>query len=97
MIPRFAPIETIRWMIETCEEKGNNYILGKLRITEGYYKREKDKFNRWFGYYQKVGEIDGLWDLSVIVNMVRDEKQEFKRKYRWRLMFARMLGFHTLN
>jgi len=33
-----------------------------------------DKMNRWFGYYQKQGEIMGLWTLEEIKEWVRNEK-----------------------
>jgi len=35
----------------------------------------KDKKNRWFGYYQKLGEDIGLWTLEEVKKWVRDEKK----------------------
>jgi hypothetical protein len=34
-----------------------------------------NKMNRWFGYYQKVGEDLGLWTLEDVINWVRREKE----------------------
>jgi len=35
-----------------------------------------DKKNRWFGYYQRVGEEIGLWTLQEVRDWVREERDE---------------------
>ena len=46
--------------------------LHTTEITD-YFKK-----NRWFGYYQKVGEDRGYWTLDEIINLTRKERDNKK-------------------
>lgn len=79
------PEKTLDWMIkkvENCIPTGPSYdesdfthyehLLFKLRQIKSF--KDEDKKNRWFGYYQKLGEEYRIWDLDNIIKNVRYER-----------------------
>jgi hypothetical protein len=71
----------------------NKVILEILPMIEQWWDDElKSKFieimgftdiykkNRWFGYYQRVGEEKGYFTLDYIIELVRKYKEEYKKK-----------------
>jgi len=58
--------------------KKHQWLLYKLKQIVSI--TDVNKKNRWFGYYQRYGEQLNAWDLTYIINMVRDEKNEDKNK-----------------
>jgi len=88
------PNECFEWMLGVTEncinpkspgylEFSKNFDVTKLKLL--YEKliqikafKDEGKKNRWFGYYQSVGEKIGLWTLDQIKEMVSTEKQPSK-------------------
>jgi hypothetical protein len=81
----FTPRKTLEKMINIAIEKrakSVGTIHGQTRtslaskLLEMRNFIDNDKFNRWFGYYQRVGEEMWLWTLEDIIAWVREERQE---------------------
>ena len=72
------PIKTLEKMIGLCQCNLLHYGVVNLKdkLQEITKLNNIDKQNRWFGYYQHVGEVLGLWTLEEISQWVRDEKNE---------------------
>jgi len=75
------PEKTLQIMINTCRVSCNNssnclneHLYDKLKEIETM--TDINKKNRWFGYYQKVGECYELWTLEQIIELVRKERDE---------------------
>lgn len=47
-------------------------IASKMKEMQGF--SDADKFNRWFGYYQRAGEELHLWTLDEVIGWVREER-----------------------
>jgi hypothetical protein len=83
----FFPSETLNWMLDKAEHALahesinplNVPTLVKLILKLGDAGKQKtnDKKNRWFGYYQRVGEELGIWKLDDIKVLVRKEREVF--------------------
>ena len=86
------PQKTLDLMIKKAKNKLESYIffdnVGPKKYIELISKLKEikdlkniDKMNRWFGYYQKVGEDMVLWTLEEVKKWVRDEKNNNTDKY----------------
>lgn len=75
------PHTTINHMIDIVRKNQyNDELLGKLRHIEFLETTDINKANRWFGYYQRVGEELGYWTLDDVIKWVREEKEEKKKE-----------------
>ena len=72
------PEKTLKWMIEIVEKHQDDKFLGKLKQTQ--LLDDDFKRNRWFGYYQRIGEEKGYWTLRDIIKSVGFEKENEKIK-----------------
>jgi len=76
--------KTLEWMIYYCQGSSSRITLDNAgrtllllpKLLEMKDFTDDDKFNRWFGYYQRVGEELGLWALDEVIQWVREEKNE---------------------
>jgi len=69
------PAFTLNKMIEIANASHQHQELVN-KLLEIATLEDNNKMNRWFGYYQKVGEDLGLWTLDQIIQLVRNEKNE---------------------
>lgn len=67
------PQKTLEKMIQIS--KSNNDNLLTLKLVEINSFDNNFKKNRWFGYYQRVGEEKGYWKLEEITSSVIEEKR----------------------
>lgn len=70
------PQKTLEKMIQIS--KNNNDNLLTLKLTKINSFDNNFKKNRWFGYYQRVGEEKGYWKLEEITISVIEEKRRKK-------------------
>lgn len=69
------PEDTLKWMIE--KSTSEPIMIDALNVTMDNYKKGLiGKANRWFGYYQRIGEEMMLWTLKDIINKVREEMKD---------------------
>ena len=71
------PQKTLEKMIRIS--KNNNDRLLTLKLVEINSFDNNFKKNRWFGYYQRVGEEKGYWKLEEITSSVIEEKRRKKK------------------
>jgi hypothetical protein len=67
------PIRTLQIMIVKAHFHNDQHLYHKLREILGL--SDLFKQNRWFGYYQHLGEQRGYWTLDEIIELVSQEKQ----------------------
>lgn len=68
------PEKTIEWMVDRtlgCNSELHDKLLEAMQL------KDFNKMNRWFGYYQRFGECEGYWSLDEIIEMVRNERDEY--------------------
>lgn len=71
----FFPFNTLDAMIRmTIGNDKVDDIRKKLEEIKTFV--DLGKANRWFGYYQAMGENRGLWTLEMIIDLVRREKDK---------------------
>jgi len=77
----FFPNKTLDWMImrlSSTKRDGSKYgedvynLLGKLKKIK--YLPNIHKRNRWFGYYQRVGEEKRFWTFDEVIEKLRAER-----------------------
>ncbi len=71
----FYPQAVLRWMLARACQHGDKELENNLREGNKYCMTDVGKANRWFGYYQHVGEEHGYWTLEEIIEKVRLEKE----------------------
>ncbi len=79
----FFPKKTLDWLIERAKNIGHPYygfytpeeMLKKLEQIKTF--NDVGKKNRWFGYYQAYGQIEFWWHLGEIIEMVKEEREEW--------------------
>ena len=60
-------------MIDRASLAGDDWLVEKLTGIAGFPPGYWYKANRWFGYYQRVGEERGYWTLDEVRDLVRRE------------------------
>ncbi len=65
-------IEIVRANMKLTDKEDR--LFYSLSHIEKLVKADIEKANRWFGYYQKVGEDKGFWTLKDVIQWVKDEK-----------------------
>ncbi len=65
-ITREAVLSASKYCSQNVLLKKLEALFFKLQQTEYIATTEEAKANRWFGYYQKVGEDLGLWSLEEV-------------------------------
>lgn len=75
------PYKTLDWMIELTKNKLKIKVYNDLHLKLIYIKKMTDinKMNRWFGYYQKVGQDLEFWTLDEIIKKVREERDSYPK------------------
>lgn len=68
------PIKTLHKMIAIAEAKKYCNLEFIAKLHEILTLNDVDKMNRWFGYYQAMGEYLKLWNLQDVITWVREEK-----------------------
>ena len=67
------PQKTLEKMIRISKNNNDNLLTLKLVEIKSFDKNFKK--NRWFGYYQRVGEEKGYWKLEEIISSVIEERR----------------------
>lgn len=67
------PVETLGYMLERSAPDKDDYNLFD-KLAEISRMKDINKMNRWFGYYQRVGEEHLNWTLDDIIDKVREER-----------------------
>lgn len=67
------PEETLKRMIEIVKKYQDDKLLDKLKQIQ-LFSDDSEK-NRWFGYFQRIGEEKGYWTLGTIIGFVKTEKR----------------------
>lgn len=70
------PQKTLEKMIGISKNKNDRLLTLKLVEINSFDNNFKK--NRWFGYYQRVGEEKGYWKLEEITISVIEEKRRKK-------------------
>lgn len=69
------PIKTLKIMTKIAEKDPILFPkLVEIMGLDSVYKK-----NRWFGYYQRVGEECGYWSLQDVINWVITEKNNSEK------------------
>ena len=67
------PQKTLEKMIRISKNNNDSLLTSKFVEIKSFDNNFKK--NRWFGYYQRVGEEKGYWKLEEITSSVIEEKR----------------------
>lgn len=69
-----VPLKTLDKMIAIVKQQNDPPLLAKLEEIKTL--NDSDKMNRWFGFYQCIGQGMGYWSLEDVIKWVREEKTQ---------------------